>query len=95
MWAGLRRTGTTSLQAALGQLSCDPCHHMTTGLIGNAYGLGDLWSKALQVKYKANQQALLRKALQPYRAAVDVPSCLFVEELIEMYPNAKVCRYSA
>jgi Sulfotransferase domain len=66
---------------------------MATGMVGNAYGLGDLWSKALQAQDKATRQTLLRGALEPFRAAVDVPSCLFVEDLVEMYPNAKVCEH--
>ena len=57
---------------------------MATGLIWYAYGLGDLWYKALQVKDKANPPVLLRKPLQPYRTAGNVPSYLLVGSLIKM-----------
>jgi hypothetical protein len=87
----LLRPGITSLQAVLGQLGFDPYRHMATEMVGNAYGLGDLWLKTLQAKDKLTRQTLLRRAIEPFRAAVDVPSCLFVEELVGMYPNAKVC----
>jgi hypothetical protein len=63
---------------------------MATGMVGNAYGLEDLWSKALQAKDKPTRQTLLRRALEPFRAAVDAPSCLFVEDLVEIYSSAKV-----
>ncbi|KAI4255265.1 MAG: hypothetical protein L6R42_006823 [Xanthoria sp. 1 TBL-2021] len=62
--AGLPRTGTTSLKAALEILGFDPCHHMVT--------------------------AALKKGLRGYRAAVDTPTCEVYEELLVIFPNAKV-----
>jgi hypothetical protein len=59
--------------------------------VRNAYCFGDLWVNALQVRYKPTRRVFPGRALEPYRTANYVPCCLFVEDLTEKYPNAKIC----
>jgi len=56
----------------------------------NADGFGDLWSLVFEVEDKSTCEDLLSEALKPSRAAVEAPSCMLVDDLLEMHPNAKV-----
>jgi len=81
--AGLPRTGTTSLKAALEQLLGGRCYHMFELFQEQHAGL--LWYGALHGDLDA-----LRQVLADFDAAIDWPSSLFWRELHEMYPEAVV-----
>jgi hypothetical protein len=49
-----------------------------------------MWLKAMQTEDKAVRQKILAEIVQGYSAIVDGPGCFFVEDWIEMYPDAKV-----
>eukprot|EP00750_Incisomonas_marina_P003292 INCI13050.1.p1 GENE.INCI13050.1~~INCI13050.1.p1 ORF type:complete len:248 (-),score=36.12 INCI13050.1:26-769(-) len=81
------RTGTASTRAALGILGFGPTHHMAEVIENQAF---DAWSRIAVEKNKTVRQALLREELRGYRSAVDAPSAVFYQDLLEMYPAAKV-----
>jgi hypothetical protein len=81
--AGLGRTGTLSLKAALEELGFARCYHMTEVLahmddarVWDAAGRGEPvdWDKLFA----------------GYQATVDWPGCSFYRELLGQYPEAKV-----
>ncbi|GAA4618284.1 sulfotransferase family protein [Actinoallomurus liliacearum] len=81
--AGLGRTGTYSLKAALERLGHGPCHHMSS--LG-----GDLdrirgWEAAAR-----GEPVAWDDLLAGYRATVDWPSCFFWQELADVYRQAPV-----
>ncbi|MFI6497995.1 sulfotransferase family protein [Nonomuraea typhae] len=80
--AGLPRTGTTSLKAALEGLGLGPCHHMRE--IGAHPEQAQRWRQTMDgpVDWGA--------VLRGYRAAVDWPSAHFWRPLAQAYPDAKV-----
>lgn len=81
--AGLGRTGTLSLKAALEQLGFGPCHHMVEVFAHPEQR--KFWLKA------ANREKFdWEELFASYRASVDWPSCHFYRELSERYPDAKV-----
>lgn len=91
---GLPRTGTTSLCEALEQLGFVPCHHFR-GMVQDdpmPYRDTRLWSKAARTQDKDARQDMLHYLLtkRNYKAAVDWPTSCFIDDMIEMYPNAKV-----
>lgn len=67
-----------------------PCYHTITDLIPRAQTQGLMWLKAMQTEDKAVRQKILTEKVQGYSAMVDAPGCFFVEDWIEMYPDAKV-----
>lgn len=81
--AGFGRTGTTSLQQALELLLDGPCFHMTEIVASPA--LVGVWTDAL-----AGREVDWESVFAGYRATVDFPGCLFVEELMAAFPEAKV-----
>jgi hypothetical protein len=81
--AGLGRTGTMSLKVALEQLGLGPCHHAIE--IFNDPARVPLWEAALD-----GQPIGWDRLLAGYRSTVDWPACTHYEELIEVYPRAKV-----
>ena len=81
--AGLPRTGTTSLKAALEHLLGEPCYHMFELI--NAREAGMLWWQAL-----LGDNDALASALDGYGAAIDWPASLFWRELRELHPQALV-----
>lgn len=95
---GLPRTGTTSLQQALEQLGYSPCHHMHKDIVMEhpPYTSGRMWRRVFAEKDKIKRQNLLREIYEHggFQAAVDFPTCAFAEDLLEMYPGAKVCASS-
>jgi len=81
--AGFGRTGTMSLKAALEELGFSLCYHMT-----------ELFGKPAQV---AQWEAAARgkpvdwnSIFEGYQATVDWPGCSFYQQLMEVYPEAKV-----
>jgi hypothetical protein len=81
--AGLGRTGTTSLKAALEQLLDAPCYHMVE-VFGNPEA-AMTWSRAVDGELPDWDEFLAG-----YRATVDWPAATFWPELSEAYPDAKV-----
>lgn len=80
--AGLGRTGTYSLKAALNQLGLGPCHHMEE-VIRNLPRHVPLWQAALDDK--PDWAAIY----EGYDSAVDWPTASFFRELAAVYPKAK------
>jgi len=81
--AGLPRTGTSSLKAALELLLHEPCYHMFEVMENTDHGI--YWWAALE-----GDDDSRRKALDGYGAAVDWPAALFWRELMEEDPDALV-----
>ncbi|MGP0063766.1 MAG: sulfotransferase family protein [Isosphaeraceae bacterium] len=81
--AGLGRTGTLSLKAALEELGFAKCYHMV-----EVFAHKDdarTWDAAAR-----GEPVDWDRLFAGYRATVDVPACLFYRELLEKYPGAKV-----
>jgi hypothetical protein len=81
--AGLGRTGTYSLKAALTRLGYGPCHHMTS--LGEDRRLRDGWQAVLR-----GEEVRWTALFDGYRSALDWPACAFWRELTAEYPEAKV-----
>jgi hypothetical protein len=81
--AGFGRTGTLSLKAALEALGFGPCYHMAEVRTHPEHIA--LWQAA------GEGQAIDWDTLfAGYAAAVDWPACTFYEQLMRLYPEAKV-----
>ena len=81
--AGLGRTGTLSLKAALEELGFAKCYHM--GEVLARMDDARTWDAAAH-----GEPVDWDRLFAGYRATVDVPACLFYSELLEKYPGAKV-----
>jgi hypothetical protein len=81
--AGLGRTGTKSLQAALEQLGFGPCYHMHELFAHPSHG--PTWMAAIE-----GEPVDWAGFLRGYGSAVDFPSCSFYKELMVAFPDAKV-----
>jgi hypothetical protein len=55
------------------------------------YRSGRRWVTVWDTEDKTERQALIRQILTGYKATVDFPPSMFVDDLVEMYPKAKVC----
>ena len=80
--AGLGRTGTTSLKAALNKLGFSPVFH-STEMITNPKDI-DIWEGALQGK-----EVDWRSYFDKYQV-LDWPAGLFYRDIINAHPDAKV-----
>jgi Sulfotransferase domain len=81
--AGLGRTGTLSLKAALEELGFARCYHMVEVLAHkDDAGIWDAAARGESVDWDA--------LFADYQSTVDWPSCSFYHELSERYPGAKV-----
>jgi hypothetical protein len=85
--AGFGRTGTTSTMAALEQLGFGKLHHMQEVFKNLAFGI---WGRISDASSTEERRALLREALTGYRSSIDFPSSYYYQDLMEMYPDAKV-----
>lgn len=81
--AGMGRTGTLSLQAALERIGCGPCYHMMEVLV--APERVRHW-----LEQTRNGSHDWDAIFHGYRATVDWPAAAFWRELVERYPDAKV-----
>ena len=81
--AGLGRTGTTSLKAALERLGFGPCYHMTE-LFEHPEHL-EAWRAAVR-----GEPVDWEGPLKSYRSTLDWPGAPFYEDLMEAYPEACV-----
>ncbi|KAK8057946.1 hypothetical protein PG996_011883 [Apiospora saccharicola] len=86
--AGLPRTGTMSMKAALEQLGYGPCHH----LLEPACQITRLRKSAaiLEMPSGIKRQQALRKLLDGYEVSLDIPGSACVEDLLALYPEAQV-----
>lgn len=82
--AGLPRTGTASLRAALEHLLGGRCYHMRE-ISGHPFDLGPEWNRAL-----AGDQPDWSRLMDGYTAAVDWPAAMFWRELSELNPGALI-----
>lgn len=89
--ASLPRTGTASMQEALSILGY-PTYHFAN--IFASIKDADMWSAAMDGKFFGGRSCSSKhdfdRLLGHVRATCDVPSVLFVEELLACYPDAKV-----
>ena len=83
--AGFGRTGTSSLQSALEELLGGKCYHMKDVMVypdhlraWHDFAVG----KTSEMDWE--------RLLAGYAAAVDFPVCVYYEELMEIFPEAKV-----
>ncbi|GIH69957.1 sulfotransferase family protein [Sphaerimonospora thailandensis] len=81
--AGLPRTGTTSLKAALERLGFGPCYHMFEIMAHPEYA--EHWLPA-----GSGSPVDWDRTFEGYRSCVDWPASYFWRELAETYPDAKV-----
>jgi Sulfotransferase domain len=81
--AGLGRTGTLSLKAALEELGFTRCYHMIELFHDPARVVH--WENAA-----AGRPVDWDALFDGYQAAVDYPACQYYRQLLEHYPDAKV-----
>jgi hypothetical protein len=81
--AGLGRTGTLSLKAALEELGFARCYHPLKVFASMDQAL--TWDAAAR-----GEPVDWDRLFAGYRATVDLPGCVFDRELMENYPEAKV-----
>jgi hypothetical protein len=81
--AGFGRTGTLSVKAALEALGLVPCYHMTEVFRHPEHAA--IWQAAYR-----GQAVDWEQVFAEYAAAVDWPACTFYEQLLGVYPQAKV-----
>lgn len=86
--AGLPRTATSSLQAALEILGYGPCLHMAH-IIPHA-DRQQLLIDASRQPDREERQKQVHGLVEGYGAVVDMPAVFFLADLVDMYPNAKV-----
>jgi hypothetical protein len=63
---------------------------MVSDLLSDANGRGQRWMDAWNEPDKVKKHAMIRDLLKEYKAVVDCPVSLMVEDFVELYPNAKV-----
>ncbi|MBV9786572.1 MAG: sulfotransferase family protein [Chloroflexi bacterium] len=83
--AGLGRTGTSSLQAALEELGFGKCYHMR-----EVFAEGNQHHAAMWLAATENKPVNWEQLFAGYQSTVDWPGCTFYKELMDYYPNAKV-----
>ena len=83
--AGLPRTGTTSTQIALEILYGRPCYHMREVIQNDHTNFFIDWK---ETREKTSDE--IRRHFKNYGCSLDLPACMFWEELLAEYPNAKV-----
>ncbi|MFD0683209.1 sulfotransferase family protein [Actinomadura fibrosa] len=82
--AGLGRTGTTSLKAALDRLGYGPCYHMFD-VVGDEARLAQ-WERIVCDGEPPDWDAVFAG----YTSAVDGPSAIYYREMAEAFPEAKI-----
>ena len=86
--AGQGRTGTDSMRHALNTLGMGPTHHMEEVIFhpkGNEHAKG--WFEA---STKPHGRAFWDDLLAGYHSTADAPSAMFFDELMDVYPDAKI-----
>lgn len=89
---GLPRTGTISMREAYSILGYENPYHYAN-IFANVQD-ADMWNEAMRAKFdgvgKPYGRAEFDQLLGENEAITDTPGCVFWEELIEAYPEAKV-----
>ena len=80
--AGFGRTGTMSLKIALEKLGTGPCYHMREVITHPSHI--KLWYDISRGKHPN-----WNRLFSGFNSAVDFPVCLFYEQLINKFPDAK------
>ncbi|KYK59151.1 NAD dependent epimerase/dehydratase [Drechmeria coniospora] len=89
--AGYSRTGTVSMALALEKLLDGPVMHGGTHLFGREDAYPKLWCEIFrQRNNKPVLMKLLREATAGFVGLTDAPGTMFLPELLELYPEAKV-----
>ena len=86
--AGLPRTGTLSLKAALTQLYSGKCYHMMDVFMGDQEDV-EVWVKAARGEMKPQDWRNFFER-KNYVTGVDFPFALFYKDIMAAYPEAKV-----
>ncbi|KGO57992.1 hypothetical protein PEX1_023020 [Penicillium expansum] len=86
--AGLPRTATSSLQAALEELNLTPCLHMAQIIPHTSRQ--ELLIATTHIKDTATRQKQLHTLVSGYAAVCDMPAIFFLSDLMDMYPDARV-----
>lgn len=82
------RTCTTSIRAALLELGIGPCHHLLDPMF--QFDRIARSAKLLKEENKEKRQQMLRELFDGYEAGLEMPVSACVDDLVEMYPDAKV-----
>ncbi|KAL4727946.1 hypothetical protein ACLX1H_004645 [Fusarium chlamydosporum] len=89
--AGYSRTGTLSMAIALEQLLEGPVMHGGSQLLGREDAYVKLWTDVFAARHdRPKLLKLLQQATAGFVAITDAPGNCFVEELLELYPEAEV-----
>ncbi|PNY26920.1 Uncharacterized protein TCAP_03149 [Tolypocladium capitatum] len=89
--AGYPRTGTVSMTIALEKLLGGPVMHSGTHLFGGKDSYAKLWCEIMRNRNnKPVLMKLLREATAGFVGITDAPGIMFLPELLELYPDAKV-----
>ncbi|KAL4911012.1 hypothetical protein BDW74DRAFT_172467 [Aspergillus multicolor] len=91
---GLPQTGTLTLYRALNTLGYNT-YHLTEACLDYQNDALALWNTALRAKYyipelKSFEGEDFGRMLWRYDAVTDIPACLFITELMDAYPDAKI-----
>ncbi|KAJ5083307.1 hypothetical protein N7456_012734 [Penicillium angulare] len=88
--AGLPRCATSSIQAALESqfVGLQPCMHMAY-VVPHA-DRSDILLKAIQERDVEKRRKLLYLIFDGFQATADFPGCAFIDDLMDMYPDAKI-----
>lgn len=82
------------MKIALERLGVGKCHHLLTPMFENVWTTRVRQSAtALATKSTALRQFYLRKRFDGYDAVLDLPGSACVDDLIQMYPDAKVTTF--
>lgn len=81
--AGLPRTGTMSMRAALNRLGY-PCYHME--VVSREPSHVQAWDDLISGRATIDWQTFFRE----YEATADAPACFYLKELLQEFPEAKV-----
>ncbi|KAH8586670.1 hypothetical protein B0O99DRAFT_678596 [Bisporella sp. PMI_857] len=91
--AGYSRTGTVTMQLALEKLLNGPVLHGGTQILSREDEYCKKWVHVYRAKRSGDKETLyklLREVTAGFVAVADMPPLDFVEELMEIYPDAKV-----
>ena len=91
---GLSRCGTESLKFALEELGYKGVYHGYEVKANHAMVVARLWDAKTAGSEKKISAEDFDKFIGDYEAVTDGVGCMFAKELIEAYPNAKVCSFS-
>ncbi|KAM3443767.1 hypothetical protein NHJ13734_001769 [Beauveria thailandica] len=90
---GFPRTGTMSTHAALQMLGFNRTHHMLHVFSDPEGREVQEWTRALRAKYRGDGTFTKMdwdRLLGDCQGCIDYPSVLFVADLVQLYPEAKV-----